>query len=203
MAWPPLSPVVMAVLWKISADTHILQAYIGGLYIEQGMDAVHKWLRPLLKPYVVEAYARIRSQHGLKNVPGPQPPLIINSAPPERKPDDPIASSMEQLVLSDTSSPNTPPTHLEDGAPHGYLGLFNQHTMQQKLTIEWKYELHHGDPNLSTDVGPGAISTPIWTAKAAQGKKIIGRGQGRTKKIAQNIAAREALKYLSVDVYGN
>jgi ribonuclease-3 len=39
------------------------QAYVGGLYREQGMDVVRKWLRMLLLLDIKEAYEIIRSEH--------------------------------------------------------------------------------------------------------------------------------------------
>ena len=39
------------------------QAYVGGLYREQGMDVVRKWLRLLLLWDIKEAYEIVRREH--------------------------------------------------------------------------------------------------------------------------------------------
>ena len=39
------------------------QAYVGGLYREQGLDVVRKWLRSLLLSDVKEAYEIVRREH--------------------------------------------------------------------------------------------------------------------------------------------
>ena len=42
---------------------HLSQAYVGGLYREQGLDVVKKWLRRLLLLDVKDAYEIIRREH--------------------------------------------------------------------------------------------------------------------------------------------
>jgi len=39
------------------------QAYVGGLYREQGLDVVRRWLRMLLLLDIKEAYENVRREH--------------------------------------------------------------------------------------------------------------------------------------------
>jgi ribonuclease-3 len=40
-----------------------LQAYVGGLYREQGLDVVTRWLRSLFQMDINEAYEIVRREH--------------------------------------------------------------------------------------------------------------------------------------------
>lgn len=46
----------------ISSET-LFQAYVGGLYREQGLDVVTKWLRSLFQMDINEAYEIVRREH--------------------------------------------------------------------------------------------------------------------------------------------
>ncbi|KAF7332530.1 Ribonuclease 3 [Mycena kentingensis (nom. inval.)] len=48
---------------SIAAD--LFEAYIGGVYTEQGFAVVQAWLQALLRPHAAAAYDHIRAQHGL------------------------------------------------------------------------------------------------------------------------------------------
>ncbi|KAH8989899.1 hypothetical protein EDB86DRAFT_3080665 [Lactarius hatsudake] len=52
------------------------QAYVGGLYREQGMGPVNDWLRSLFQLYVLDAYENIRREHLLPPVQTPQAPTL-------------------------------------------------------------------------------------------------------------------------------
>jgi ribonuclease-3 len=43
--------------------TTFSQAYVGGLYREQGLDVVRKWLRSLVLLDIREAYETVRREH--------------------------------------------------------------------------------------------------------------------------------------------
>ncbi|KAF7302155.1 Ribonuclease III [Mycena indigotica] len=51
----------------VQAD--IFEAYVGGLYNDQGMDAVQSWLHRLFKPYAELYYNTLRAQYGQLSVP--------------------------------------------------------------------------------------------------------------------------------------
>ncbi|KAH9061832.1 hypothetical protein EDB83DRAFT_2386483 [Lactarius deliciosus] len=52
------------------------QAYVGGLYREQGMGPVNDWLRSLFQLYVLDAYENIRREHLLPPVQTPHAPTL-------------------------------------------------------------------------------------------------------------------------------
>jgi ribonuclease-3 len=219
------------------------QAYIGGLFVDKGIEAVQGWLRPLLKPYIIEAYNFIRRQHGLKVAADPNSDTPVHAghgsiAPANvlLKPDQPMSampvsampvSATKAKAVAKTATakleklektapvpvPVAVPTELDEDAQHGYLGLFNQHTTQRKMAIEWVFTVIYGEgteqtyvtANMNTNTGspqtPGGVATPIWTALAIGNLRKLGSGQGRTKKAAKNVAARDGLKALGVEVF--
>lgn len=52
------------------------QAYVGGLYREQGMGPVNDWLRSLFQLYVQDAYDNMSSEELLQQVPVQPPPAV-------------------------------------------------------------------------------------------------------------------------------
>jgi len=48
---------------SVHAQAEVFKAYVGGLYREQGMDVVRKWLRSLLLLDIKEAYESVRREH--------------------------------------------------------------------------------------------------------------------------------------------
>jgi len=48
---------------SLHAQADVFKAYIGGLYREQGLDVVVRWLRPLFWSDIQEAYESERRQH--------------------------------------------------------------------------------------------------------------------------------------------
>ena len=141
------------------------QAYVGGLYLDQGLEVIKPWLYTLLRPYAAEAYRIVRGQHGL-----PVTPII---------------------PLPNAEQPNPNNTDLKAPSQHtiGHLALFNQHAQQRHLNIEWRFDKMTGE---------GTSSTPIWVASAYLDSELLGRGQGGTKKAAQNEAAKLGLRELGV-----
>jgi ribonuclease-3 len=208
------------------------QAYIGGLFVDKGIEAVQGWLRPLLKPYIIEAYNCIRRQHGLKVAADPNSDTPVHAghgsiAPANAplKPDLPMSAmpmpatkakavaktATTKLGKLEKTVPVAVPTELDEDAQHGYLGLFNQHTTQRKMAIEWVFTVIYGEGteqthmtanvNTGSPQTPGGVATPIWTALAIGNLRKLGSGQGRTKKAAKNVAARDGLKALGVEVF--
>lgn len=157
----------------------ILQAYVGGLFLDQGLEVVKEWLYVLFDPYIREAYRVVRNQHGLPPVEGP--PVSAHS------PSSPCDQNGHKL--HSWSSPPSPPSTWS--ASSGHLSLFNQFMQQQRKTIEWIY---------SSDRGPGTKTTPIWRVQAMLDGLCIAEGRGSTKKAAQNDAAKVGLEGLDVQV---
>lgn len=52
------------------------QAYVGGLYREQGMGPVNEWLRSLFQLYVQDVYENIRREYLLPPMRPPPPPTL-------------------------------------------------------------------------------------------------------------------------------
>lgn len=168
------------------------QAFVGGLFRDQGLDAVMRWLDPLFQPYAHAAYLTVRQQHGLPAaLPTPQ------SSPRAA----PTAMYAEPSQLSATS------------ATVGHLALFNQHLQRSNREVEWVYaEGGSAASGSSTDgfIDPGAKqediiqgnkTTPVWYVKVMVDKEFYGRGRGNTKKAARNEAAKEGLQKLGVFVW--
>ena len=58
----------------------LIQAYVGGLFREQGLDVVKKWLDPLFRPLIDHGYEAERRDH---RVPGASAPETTSSTPPQ------------------------------------------------------------------------------------------------------------------------
>jgi len=156
----------------IRAD--VFEAYVGGLFLDQGLEVVKEWLYVLFEPYIREAYRIVRNQHGL-------PPV-------EGRPVYPSSPSCDQnghMMHNWPSppSPNSPPA-CQWSSSGGHLSLFNQKMQQNHKAIEWKY---------TSDRGPGTKTTPIWRVQAMLDGQCVAEGRGSTKKAAQNDAAKTGL----------
>ncbi|KDQ08243.1 hypothetical protein BOTBODRAFT_180013 [Botryobasidium botryosum FD-172 SS1] len=102
----------------LRASTHVqadlFEAYVGGLFVERGMDEVRDWLFDVLRPYAETAYESIRKEY------------IITSSGAAHSPPNPDESG--------TGSGNGYAD--SDG---GHLPYLNQVCAQKGLTIEWKF----------------------------------------------------------------
>jgi hypothetical protein len=58
----------------------LIQAYVGGLFREQGLDVVKRWLDPLFRPLIDHGYEAERREH---LVPGAAVPATTCSPPPQ------------------------------------------------------------------------------------------------------------------------
>ncbi|CCL98251.1 uncharacterized protein FIBRA_00245 [Fibroporia radiculosa] len=166
----PAQAITLRASTNIQAD--LFEAFVGGLYLDRGLDVIKSWLCPLFRPYLVEAYRHVRMQYGLSPDPDPAPPPIT------------IGSS-----LSSSSALRPPPSHMP--ASIGHLSLFNQHLQQQNMCIEWVW---------AGSEGQGSRTTPIWVVQAMVGDECFGQGRGSTKKAAKNEAAKEGLQKMGIYV---
>ena len=57
-----------------------MQAYVGGLFREQGLDVVKEWLNPLFRPRIDDAYQAESREH---LVPASAAPATTSSPPPQ------------------------------------------------------------------------------------------------------------------------
>ncbi|EEB88830.1 hypothetical protein MPER_13150 [Moniliophthora perniciosa FA553] len=87
----------------------VFEAFVGGLYIDQGLQAVQSWLNPLFRPYVEIAYNTVRTQYGLV-------PLTISTPP---------------------ASPSSTVTAMNTQGSAEHLTLFNKRVAGLNKQIEW------------------------------------------------------------------
>lgn len=168
----------MQKLTQKSSLADIFESYVGGLYVDQGLDAVKSWLIPLFRPYSTLAYSIVRTQHGLPPLPTPEStPLLISVRPPWATSPLPIAYNTAYTPMSSTI---------------GHLALFNQHVQKGNRAVEWVYSDGAEDG--------GTKTTPVWVVKVLVDGKCLGRGKGGTKKGARNEAAKEGLVGLGIYV---
>jgi hypothetical protein len=85
-------------------------------------------------------------------------------------------------------------------ARQSYSELFNKFTSQRKVAVEWVFiaiicgDGYHVEASVNPSRGPGDVS--FWTALALSNQRKVAFGQGRTKREAKNVAARDGLKVL-------
>ncbi|KAL5527482.1 hypothetical protein ACEPAG_6273 [Sanghuangporus baumii] len=170
---------VMAMSKSMALKADVFEAYVGGLYKDQGLEIVRNWLTALFLLYVKEAYRICRNQHGL---PSPPPSPFL---PHEQYDQSPGAES--DAALPDYESTETSASIQSMNS--GHLQLFNQYMQQKHMRLEWSFEE-------VKDVGTRA--TPIWAVHAIVNGRQVSVGRGNTKKVAQNEAAREALVQLRI-----
>ena len=168
------------------------QAFVGGVYLDRGLEVTKSWLNPLLRPYIAEAYRIVRVQHGLPPDPEPvylttAPPLGFTKASAAHLASPPPGGALHLVPGVSRSIP--PPPRVPGNV--GHLSLFNQYMQQQCKSIEWVY---------ADSVGEGTKTTPIWVVRAMVEDQCLGRGRGSTKKAARNEAAKQGLVHLGIYV---
>ena len=58
------------------------QAYVGGLYRDQGLDVIRKWIIPLVRPHVEAAYQYLRDDYAPEAISMPGVPMAPYPSPP-------------------------------------------------------------------------------------------------------------------------
>lgn len=201
-----------------SLDVIPLQAFVGGLYKDQGGIVVRDWLVRLLRSYAADAYAMVRRQHGL---PSPVPLPTPTSSPTPSSPSSALSVDLSTLPGDAPPTPVTP----SSASP---LAVFNQHISQLNQHVEWTYSDgtmnrvedtlaavnsedrqrgvttptstrgRHRRSALEVLMVRSSRSTPVWLASAIVDGECLGTGFGNTKKIARNEAAKQGLEKLGV-----
>jgi len=191
----PAQAITLRTSTHIQAD--VFEAFIGGLFLDQGFEAVKRWIEPLFTPYADAAYQIVRQQHGLP----PMPPSFMGGA---TKPPPSDLSAPSQIF----TDPSELPITTTIGATIGHLALFNQHLQKANRVVEWIYS-NGEDPenNGYTDMGLspdlaiiGTKITPVWYVKVMVDGEFHGRGRANNKKAARNEAAKEGLHKLGIVV---
>ncbi|TFK28930.1 ribonuclease III [Coprinopsis marcescibilis] len=208
---------------NIQAD--VFESFVGGLFRDQGLSAVQRWLNPLLRPFAKEAYMCVRKQHSLPPLPPSSQSLAMNG----------------QYGLSASASGNANGWGESDSHDDGYgavgptvghLALFNQQLQRTNRQVEWIYSDGQEPLGTTTTIGtatthtgatdggegnkenkwysdPGVPAhlrikgtqvTPVWYVKVLVDGEFYGRGRGNTKRVARNEAAKEGLIKLGIDV---
>lgn len=195
----PAQSITLRASTNIQAD--VFESFVGGLYLDQGLEAVKAWLNPLFRPFVTAAYQIVRHQHGLP--PLTTPPLSASPSPSSSPSPSPSSNSPIHPDLSSASS---------IGATIGHLALFNQQLQKNSRQVEWVYsdggEQHVGnggsaycDPGVPAHLlVKGTQTTPVWYVKVMVDGEFYGRGRGNTKKAARNEAAKEGLEKMGIVV---
>ena len=156
----------------------LIQSYVGGLFMDQGLESVKTWLRPLFEPYARAAYQLVRTQHGLPALSSPMAAPFSDLIPNKR--------TLGQLL-------DAPADYIPITSTIGHLALFNQHLQRQQRVVEWVYAGGPGE-------GKGTKTTPVWTVRVLVDGELYGRGRGITKRGARNEAAKEGLEKMGVVV---
>lgn len=125
------------------ANIGVYKSYIGGLHLDQGLEAVRLWLRPLLLPDALEAYRIVREEYGL-------PPS--DGAAPARKV-IPFAQLSANTPMEASRSMWFSPPPAQYSTNVGHLALFNQSLQQKSKPVEWVY---------TGSAGEGSRTTPVW-----------------------------------------
>ncbi|OCH96019.1 ribonuclease III [Obba rivulosa] len=178
----PAQTMTLRASANIQAD--LMEAYVGGLYEDSGLDVVKSWLHPLLTPYVHEAYHIIRREHGLDSEPSSPP-----STPSPRTSGYSVGSASSNDFGTPAAGTGTYPAPAKATFNIGHLSFFNQLMQQQCKSVQWDF---------SDSLGEGTKSTTIWVVKAIVGGECLGSGRGSTKKAAKNEAAKQGLVHLGV-----
>jgi len=118
----PAQAITLRHSQNVQAD--LFEAFVGGLYLDQGLDFVKTWLCPLFRPYVTEAYRQVRVQHCL---------------PPEAEVHFPTLNAAS-------------PVSSRYAANMGHLSLFNQHLQQRGKGIEWVWSDSAGQGTRTTPI---------------------------------------------------
>ncbi|PPQ72776.1 hypothetical protein CVT24_012802 [Panaeolus cyanescens] len=216
----PAQAITLRASTNIQAD--VFESFIGGLYLDQGLDVVRDWARKLFPPYAVAAYELTRQQHGLP----PMPPSFGNGYPSSTFSCPPMAMARTSSSTGSLPSPVGGTQGTISGAyllpepgeiiyttpTTGHLALFNQHLQKANRQIEWIYsdgsEAAFAANGGYADVGlpegsviRGTNTTPVWYVKVVVDGVYFGRGRGNTKKAARNEAAKEGLAKLGIMVW--
>ncbi|KAJ7733350.1 hypothetical protein B0H16DRAFT_1381198 [Mycena metata] len=159
-------------LQPLHAATKAFQVTLGVLYRNEGLESVNRLLEPVFRPYTARAYALLCEAHNRM-----APPKESNT--PSAGPSAPARASTPA-----PSGPSTPES------PTNCLAHFNEALQKAGRSADWVYS---GDGSVgSTSVNQGKAKA-AWTAEVLVDGKILGRGEGKTKKIAKNEAAKQAL----------
>ncbi|KAJ6451950.1 ribonuclease III domain-containing protein [Mycena sanguinolenta] len=185
----PAQAITLCASTNVQAD--VFESFIGGLYLDQGIDACKAWLNALFRPYAAAAYAAVRAEHGLPPV--QRDPLPSSSNRSMNRPVSPSPSSHSSFSVDNSSRDS-------NGATTGHLALFNQCCQKRDARVEWKYsdDQPFGPIDGANEIEGGSKSTPVWSVQVLVDGEVYGCGRGNTKKAARDGAAKQGLVRMGV-----
>ncbi|KAH9482290.1 Ribonuclease 3 [Psilocybe cubensis] len=202
----PAQAVTLRASTNIRAN--VFEAFVGGLYLDQGLEVVSAWIKPLFRPYAAEAYRVIREQHGLPPI---SPSSQLNSGrsdrlAPRHHPGHPSGIGNWSTGIGAGNTPHSEPSDLMNLTTIGHLALFNQYLQKTGRQVEWIYsdgtDTSAGDASNSDNENvKGTKATPVWNVKVHVDGQFYGCGRGNTKKYARNEAAKEGLRLLGIEKF--
>ncbi|KAF5323311.1 hypothetical protein D9611_005743 [Ephemerocybe angulata] len=184
----------------------IFHAYVGGLYVDSGSDAVYAWIAPLIGQYLSGGGELPDGEPMVVNEMSP-PPIRTQTPPPSKKVKaEPMSMSPPPIPpqpqpphpiffgSQPPPSPVRPPSHLQAppmGMPRPnplapaqpslpFLPLFNQTAAQRRVLVEYSAQF----------AGPSHAGT--WVVRCIVNGIPKGEGKGSSKQTAKEEAARQA-----------
>ncbi|KAF5320911.1 hypothetical protein D9619_000729 [Psilocybe cf. subviscida] len=124
----PAQAITLKASPNIQAD--VFESYVGGVYLDQGVQAVQAWVNKLFAPYAASAYEIARQQHSLLPLP-PSAHLLAKGV-------------TTGIFCNPSYSISSPPPHpeprdLANMPTIGHLALFNQQIQRTNRQVEWIY----------------------------------------------------------------
>ncbi|KAK0198284.1 hypothetical protein F5146DRAFT_1018949 [Armillaria mellea] len=169
----------------------LFYAYVGGVFVNLGMDAVQEWINALIG---LEGTQRPPLSHRkVKNLPTPQPPpppvqpppLLRSFIPPQPGVHTLFSRSPAPMPMFAPMAKPLPPPKLPNpitpAQPHlAFLPQFNEKASQRRVVVEYPAQFS-GPPHAGK-----------WTVKCVVNGIEKGQGVGGNKQIAKEQAARAA-----------
>ncbi|SJL05570.1 uncharacterized protein ARMOST_08932 [Armillaria ostoyae] len=168
----------------------LFYAYVGGVFVNLGMDAVQEWINALIG---LEGTQRPPPSHRkVKNLPAPQPPPIQPLPPPRPQfispqPGFQFSRSpapmpfFSPVPMAKPPPPPKLPNPMTPAQPHlAFLPQFNEKASQRRVVVEYPAQFS-GPPHAGK-----------WTVKCVVNGIEKGQGVGGNKQIAKEQAARAA-----------
>ncbi|KAJ3910123.1 ribonuclease III domain-containing protein [Lentinula edodes] len=196
-----IAPQLIPTLKSPEETRTLFFAYVGGIYKEQGLEPVQRWIDGL-----THDNTPVRSSTTTEVSAPPQelvhstakPPPYVHHSPPQKKvkadPPIPIAAQphpSSSLFMPPTVFPAAQPQYpfttkpfsnpLSPAQPHlAFLPLFNQTATQRRVSVEYPAACS------------GPSHAPRWIIQCKVNGILKGTGMGKSKQEAKEFAAREA-----------
>ncbi|THH14357.1 hypothetical protein EW146_g5967 [Bondarzewia mesenterica] len=155
---------------------HLFHSVVGAVYVQFGLSVVQTWIGKLVDPDFESSEPssrpnkRFKSSEYIPAPPPPPPPPPVEAPPP--LPSLPMPPVQHQL-------PSMPP-QANSAQTAAFLPVFNQTCAQRRITVSWE----------ATSTGPS--HAPAWNVQCIVNGISKGSGNGRSKQLAKEAAAREA-----------